>query len=382
MNPKPPLNNFGNLHETVRQIREARPLSLSWPNCRSLGHAEWKKRARKAVFDALHYDCGPLNLQPRVTNRVETDDFIGEKVTYKTAPWFEVPAYFLLPKKGKPPFPAVYLMHEWGGNPLFGKERVIQFGNEPPILVEHQRLHHSGRGLANEFTKRGYAVLASDAFYFGERGPRGFVGLPDKLDPYSASLNESVAFHNTFGNSLFAAVRYLMWAGVTWAGIFTWDDIRGIDYLVSRPEVDPTRIACTGLSVGAWRTNFLAALDDRLKASASIMWMTTGDTQHDYNVQGAVGTFCMLPGLWQQLDVPDFSVMAAPNATMVVSGVDDILFPHEGQATSAKHIADGFAWAGCPGQVRYFNPKKPHLFDADVQEAVFEWFGSRLRAGS
>jgi dienelactone hydrolase len=376
---KPPLNHFGNLHETVCQMRAARPLSLSWPNCRSLGHAEWKQRARKAVFDALHYDCGPLDLQPRVLQRVETEDFIGEKITYKTAPWFDVPAYFLLPKKGNPPYPAVYLMHEWGGNPLFGKERVIQFGNEPPILVEHQRLHHSGRGLANELTKRGYAVLAADAFYFGERGPRGFANLPDQVDAFTLPIREAVTFHNQFGDSLYAAVRYLMWAGVTWQGIFTWDDIRGIDYLVSRPEVDANRIACTGLSVGAWRTNFLAALDGRIKASASIMWMTTGDAQHDYNVQGAVGTFCMLPGLWQQLDVPDFAVMAAPNATMVVSGVDDILFPLNGQADSAKHISQGFEWAGCPNQFRYFNPEKPHVYDAEIQEAVFKWFDNHLK---
>jgi len=278
---KPPLNRFGNCHETLRRIRAARPMSLAWPRCRALGHAEWKKRARQAVFEALHYDPGPRNLRPRVVKQVETADFVGEKVVYRTAPWFETPAYFLLPKKGKPPYPAVYLMHEWGGNPLFGKERVIQFGNEPPILVEHQRLHHSGRGLANEFTKRGYAVLAADAFYFGERGPRGFANLPPKVDPYSLPIREAVAFHNQFGDSLFAAVRYLMWAGITWQGIFTWDDIRGVDYLVSRPEVDPNRIACTGLSVGAWRTNFLAALDDRIQASASIMWMTTGDAQHE-----------------------------------------------------------------------------------------------------
>ncbi|MBI4027933.1 MAG: hypothetical protein HY360_23315 [Verrucomicrobia bacterium] len=376
---KPPLNNFGNLHETVRKIRAARSLSLSWPNCRRLGHRQWKQRARKAVFDAFHYDPGPCRLKPRVVKKVATADFIGEKVVYHTAPWFEVPAYFLLPRRGKPPFPAVYLMHEWGGNPLFGKERVIQFGNEPLVLVDHQRIHHSGRGLANEFTKRGYAVLAADAFYFGERSPRGFAGIPRVIDPYKLSVSDAVNLHNAIGNSLFAALRYLAWAGVTWAGIFTWDDIRGIDYLASRPEVDANRIACTGLSVGAWRTNLLAALDDRIKASASIMWMTTGDAQHGYNVQGAVGTFCVLPGLWQQLDVPDFSVMAAPHATMVVSGKDDILFPLKGQADSAKHIAGGFKWAGCPRQFRYFNPKKPHVFDADIQAAVFEWFGKHLK---
>jgi dienelactone hydrolase len=381
VNPKPPLNNFGSYQGAIRQIRASRPMSLTWPKCQSLGHPKWKKRARKAVFEAFQYEPGPLDLKPRVIQKIETEDFIAEKVLYHTAPWFEVPAYFLLPRHGRAPYPAVYLMHEWGGNPLFGKERVIRFGNEPPILLEHQRVHHSGRGLANEFTKRGYAVLVADAFYFGERSPRGFADIPAKINAYETPMRDAVHLHQLIAQSVYSAVRYLAWAGTTWAGLFTWDDIRGIDYLVSRPEVDAKRIACTGLSVGAWRTNLLAALDDRIKASASVMWMTTGDAQHDYNVQGAVGAFCILPSLWRQLDVPDFSVMAAPNATMVVSGQDDLLFPLKGQSDAAKHIAAGFRWAGCPKQCRLFNPKKPHVYDADIQEAVFEWFGLHLKPG-
>jgi len=46
---------------------------------------------------------------------------------------------------------------------------------------------------------------------------------------------------------------------------------------------------------------------------------------------GAIGTFCLLPGVWNRLDVPDLIAMAAPRACMVVSGTEDLLFPPLGQ---------------------------------------------------
>jgi dienelactone hydrolase len=378
--PSTPLNDFGNLHGALKAFRATHRRQLSWHMSRDLGFAEWKHRARAALREALSYEVVRCDLAPQIVERREHADFIAEKVVYQTTPWFSVPAWFLRPKMGRPPFPAVYLMHEWGGNILWGKERVIRFGDEPQTLVEHQATYHGGRGLANELVRRGYAVLVADAFYFGERGPRGFGGIPQKVDPRALTTKEAAELHAQIVSTLYLAVRYLMWAGTTWAGVNFWDDARGIDYLAGRPEVDPSRIACTGLSGGAWRTNLLAALDDRIRASASVMWMSTGDALHDYNVAGAVGTFCLLPGLWQQMDVPDLSVMAAPSATLVVSGTEDPLFPREGKEASARHIREGFRWAGCPGQFRDYSPRKPHCFDVEVQEAVFSFFGEKLPA--
>jgi len=48
-----------------------------------------------------------------------------------------------------------------------------------------------------------------------------------------------------------------------------WDDVRTVDYLLRRPEVDPRRIGCVGLSMGGLRSVHLGALDERIKASVS-----------------------------------------------------------------------------------------------------------------
>src|SRR5437667_153304 len=114
-------------------------------------------------------------------------------------------------------------------------------------------------------------------------------------------------------------------AGATSCGVNFGDDSRCVDYLLSRKEVDKDRIGVTGLSGGGWRTNILAALDDRIQAAVPLGWMTTGDHQQPYNVAGAIGTFCLLPGVWDRIDIPDLMAMAAPKACMVVSGKQDIL---------------------------------------------------------
>lgn len=59
--------------------------------------------------------------------------------------------------------------------------------------------------------------------------------------------------------------------------------------------------------------------------------MTTGDTQQHYNLSGAVGSFCLLPGVLNRMDIPDLAAMSAPNACMIVVGEEDPLFPEEGK---------------------------------------------------
>src|SRR5207237_9852383 len=54
-----------------------------------------------------------------------------------------------------------------------------------------------------------------------------------------------------------------------------WDGIRGVDYLASRPEVDPKRLGCTGNSGGGTLTSYLMALDDRIAAAAPSCYLTT-----------------------------------------------------------------------------------------------------------
>ncbi|MBM3262907.1 MAG: hypothetical protein FJY97_05710 [candidate division Zixibacteria bacterium] len=262
---------------------------------------------------------------------------------------------------------------------LFGKERIVRTDRDHPALEEHRVVYHSGNYLAEVFVRQGYAVLSIDAHHFGERAPRGFNGIPDSYDPFSLFSEDFDEIHRLVQEQLYLGVRQLNWAGTTWMGLNFWDDSRCVDYLRTRREVDPQRIGCTGLSGGGWRTNILAGLDRRIKASVSVGWMTTGDYQQVYNLHGAVGTFCLLPGVWNRIDVPDLAVIAAPGASLVVVGSEDHLFPPEAQIEAARQIQAGYAWAGCPERFTFYNPPKPHCYDADIQEKAIAWFDRHLK---
>jgi dienelactone hydrolase len=379
-----PLNQYGSYEATIQQMRAHQPLDLNVPRWRRErprgSHAQWARTARATLLAGLSYDPGPLDLKPVTTARWETDTFVRETIEFNTTPWFRVPGYFYVPKNVPLPAPALVVMHAWGGPILFGADRV---SGEPvhAMIAEYRARATSGRAIADWFASHGYAVIVIDAFHFGRRAPRGMNGLPESYDANTldAATAKNYDALTREPKQLYRGVKELNWAGVTWAGLNYFDDSRCIDYLLTRKEVDPERIGCTGLSVGGWRTNILAALEPRIKAAVSVGWMTTGDAQQPYNVDGAIGTFALLPGVLNRMDIPDFIAMAAPKAVMVVSGTRDALFPPLGQREGARQIADAYAWAGVPERFRDYAPDKPHCYDAEIQAEALAWFDRHLK---
>jgi len=377
-----PLNLYGGYEDMMQKMRSYRPLDLNAPEWRKANpeksYEEWAQQARKCLLTGLHYNIPRIDLQAKTLDKIETDLFIREKIEFNTTPWFRVPGYFYIPKNVTLPAPALLVLHEWGGPMLFGADRIC---GDPihPAIVKHREGTTSGRPLADWFASNGYAVIVIDAFHFGNRAPRGINGLPESYDPVSLDDDTFANYHNLAREALYYGVRELNWAGTTWAGVNYEDDSRCVDYLLARKEVDGTRIGCTGLSGGGWRTDMIAALEPRVKATVTVGWMTTGDTQQAYNLYGAIGTFCLLPGVWDRLDIPDMISMAAPKACMVVSGTEDILFPPIGQREAARQIAESYSWAGYPDHFRNYTPAKPHCYDKEIQEEALIWFDTHLK---
>ncbi|MCC7262289.1 MAG: hypothetical protein IT369_07195 [Candidatus Latescibacteria bacterium] len=380
-----PLNDYGSLEAMIRTLRAHQPQDLHaerWRQAHPQGtFAQWQLQAKACLREGLHCEPGLVELQPRTLELRPREGFTLERVEFNTAPWSRVEGYFLLPTGVSYPVPGLVVFHAWGGPMLFGKDRIVDTGRDHALLAAHRQTYYSGRYLAEEFARRGYAVIVIDAHHFGSRAPRGLGAIPAAYDPFTLGDTEYQALDTLVREQLYLGVRQLNWAGTTWAGINYWDDRGCVDFLRSRPEVDPERLGCTGLSGGGWRTNILAALDDRVRASVSVGWMTTGNYQQVYNVAGAIGTFCLLPGVWDRLDIPDLTIMAAPGRHLVVSGSEDELFPPEAQQDAARQIRAGYAWAGCPDYCGHYNPPKPHCYDAQIQAEALAWFDLHLQGG-
>jgi cephalosporin-C deacetylase-like acetyl esterase len=164
-------------------------------------------------------------------------------------------------------------------------------------------------------------------------------------------------------------------AGFTWAGLIFWDDLRTLDYLASRPEVDPQRLGCVGLSVGGWRTAHLAAFDARIRAGVDVCWLTSFRDLQANHVRNTVGFTKLLPGLYRQLDMPDVVSLAAPRPLLCINGLQDKLFPVEtGVRAAYKTLETVYAKLGAVEKFRGHLYDTPHEFNAQMQEEAWAWF--------
>jgi len=80
--------------------------------------------------------------------------------------------------------------------------------------------------------------------------------------PRTMTAEQVAAFNRRSSQGEALVGRTIYAAGFTWSGVMFRDDVRTVDYLVTRPDVDPARIGCVGLSVGGLRSAHLAALDE------------------------------------------------------------------------------------------------------------------------
>jgi len=173
--------------------------------------------------------------------------------------------------------------------------------------------------------------------------------------------------------------RTLLSAGVTWAGIIAWDDLRTVDYLVTRPEVDPQRIACIGHSVGGLRAAYLAALDDRIKATVICGWMCSFPHQLAKHIRSTIGHTKIIPGIYQLLDHPDIASIAMPTPLLVINGKQDALFELEGVQHAHHKLAQCYAKAGVPDHFQGVIEDRPHEFNADRQADAWSWLARWLQ---
>jgi dienelactone hydrolase len=353
------------------------PLSFLRPEFTDL--PAWKRQARAKVLELLHYAPPRPELRAETVERVEREGYVQEKVYFNTTPDIRVPAFVLIPKGGPRPAPAIVALHDHGGFYLWGKEKIVEAEGEHAVLARFKQQYYAGKSIASELARAGYVVVVIDMFYWGERRMLLADDAADWRDrPTTITAERIAAFNRRSSENEQLLGRTIYAAGFTWAGVMYWDDIRTVDYLLSRPEVDPARIGCVGLSMGGLRTIHLAALDDRIKAAVAVGWMTSFPPQLERRIRNTIGFTKLVPGLYRHLDYPDVASLAAPTPLLVINGSQDALFEPEGVRASFGKLAACYRKAGAPDNVRTRLFDAPHEFNAAMQAEAWEWLATHL----
>ena len=172
--------------------------------------------------------------------------------------------------------------------------------------------------------------------------------------------------------------KSLFSAGTTWPGVFTAEDRRALDYLCARPDVDPTRVGCGGLSGGGLRTVYLAGLDDRIRCACCVGMMTTW---RDYLLNKCYTHTWMIyiPGLPPDLDYPEVLGLRAPLPTLVLNNNEDDLFTPDEMRRADRMLSEVYRKAGAEDRYRCSFYPGEHKFDRGMQAEAFDWFDRWLK---
>lgn len=346
------LSNHTDYRDIRNQLGEfERRRAFGFLDIRESLVAKWTaddaKARRAAVREKMIRALGgfpertPLNA--RVVGTIEQPDYRIEKIIFESQPKFFVTANLYLPKKGTGPYPAI----------------LFPLGHE-----DGAKAHGTWQQLLVTFARKGYVCFAWDTLGQGER-----------IQLYDEDFENSKVVRSTTEHTILGTQTLL--SGESLARYTVWDGIRALDYLVSRPEVDPKRIGCTGNSGGGTHTAYLSALDDRIQVAAPSCYITSWrrllQTIGPQDAEQVI-----TPWIGDGLDHADFIHAFAPKPYLILSAVRDF-FSISGARESfveAKRIYD---LLGVPQKIAMTEADDGHGYSKPRRLAAYRWFDRWLK---
>jgi cephalosporin-C deacetylase-like acetyl esterase len=310
---------------------------------RTVADAEQRKKiVRSKILEALgglpDYS-GPLNA--RVTGQIQADGYVIEKIIYESLPGYYVTANLYRPNQpGR--YPGVLLQ---SGHTQEGKA-------EPQVLAANLAL-------------KGFVSLAFDP-----------VGQGEREQTYDPQLKGPAAGWSVNEHIHAGAQSSLIGEGV--GRYFLWDAKRSIDYLLTRPEVDPERLGAAGCSGGGALTTFIGALDSRIKAVVpacfpnSYRVLFSGSNPHS--------EMTLPHHLSSGLDTADFVELSAPIPWLLQATEDDYFTPR-GAKLVYEEARRWYKLYGAEEKIALFIGPGPHGTPLVSREAVYQWFIRWLKDG-
>jgi len=283
----------------------------------------------------------PLN--PQVTGALKRDGYRIEKIIFESQPALYVTANLYVPETGRGPYPGILmpLGHERGG-----------------------KAHEAWQRLAITLVKNGFVLLLYEPLGQGER-----------VQLYDPDFGASKAGDSTTEHTLAGTQCLLL--GHSFARHVIWDGMRALDYLVSRPEVDSSRIGCTGNSGGGTLTAYLSALDDRIKVAAPSCYLTNWQSLLEtIGPQDAEQN--LPPWLADGLDQPDFVIAFAPKPFLMLSAVRDF-FPIRGARQTFREVKRLYSLLGADERLQMVEADDGHGYTLPRRLAAYRWLNRWLK---
>lgn len=316
--------------------------------------ADWEKKRpelHRQFLDML--GLWPLpprtDLKPTLTGRLETEHFTVEKLHFQSLPGLYVTANLYLPKKVTKPAPAV--LYVCGhGNTVIDK---VSYGSK----VNYQ--HHPAW-----FAEHGYVCLILDTLQLAE-----IEGIHHGTHP-SKKLN------------------WWWWhtVGYTPAGVECWNAMRAIDYLQSRPEVDPKKIGVTGRSGGGATSWWVAAADERVQCAVPVagiadLWAHVVEGEAASLKKGVVAGHCdcMYFVNTYRWDFPTMVALIAPRPVLLGNSDVDSIFPVPGYRRIADKVRPIYSLYGAAEKFDLLETKGPHKDTPELRLGAFRWMNRWLK---
>jgi hypothetical protein len=322
------------IQQRAQALAEARKQSLRLRSMEDV--ARRRQYVRERMLRALGGLPERTPLNARTVGEVDRDGYRIEKVIFESQPRFYVTANLYLPKSGQPPYPAILypLGHELGA-----------------------KANATWQQNLATLARKGYVAIAWDTLGQGERIQQFDEDFED------AKLRASTTEHTVIGIQCLLTGQHI-------ARYTIWDATRALDYLLSRKEVDPKRVAATGNSGGGTHTAYMAALDDRIQVAAPSCYITSWHWM--LKTLGPQDAEQVFPNwLKDGLDYPDFVYAFAPKPYRVLSAIRDF-FPIDGARESFREAQEVYAALDAAGKISMVEADDGHGYSHPRRMAGYE----------
>ena len=320
--------------------------SLSFANQPGKDWSGWHTAALTRLRDLMGYWTEPVDLNPEIEYSVIDGDLVRERIVLDTEKGMSIPCLLIKPMNmpADRQQAAILCSH---GHGRFGKDTVAGIRSSVDHVADIKQMNYN---YAEQMARAGYLTLAPDLRVFGERrdGENPFPGR----DPCNV---------NYIKGSIM---------GIYPLTLNVWDMMRCIDYLETRPEINPQRIGMMGLSQGGTMTTFTTALEPRIKAADIIGYINPWNR---FGISRA--NFCgsqVVPQVYHYFDTHDIAGLIAPRPLLIEMGIYDSCFPIQDLLTGFAGVEEIYQAAHAEADLWQEIHPGPHAFAGNKAFAFFK----------